>query len=266
MTSLTSLTLFWQVRSHGRRVRKWSVRGTSQEEKNIRSETRTAKIVFTVLSLFGICWLPFVIVHLVHVSPNISIPPGVFMFVTFVAACHSACNPIIYITMNRKFRGEFLNMCPLFRKISRFCCCFRKGPLKCSRCGVDNKVGKFDLELSENSYQKSPITSPDSAAIESFASGDRYDLSSRHSDVTTKDQTSWKTSFSNKPILNTIPTNIFVPYHQRVSPNFIISLFTQFGGDKTTHNLPNNWRRVLVYIRYCKASARRNTTFSYFKQ
>ena len=111
------------------------------------------------------------------------------MFVTFIAACHSACNPVIYVTMSRKFRAEFLNMCPLFRKLLKCCCCFQKGPLKCAFCNKDNRVDKFALEISENGYQKSPITSPDSAlALESFASEFQYEMSSSNTDPSKDDQ------------------------------------------------------------------------------
>ena len=80
-------------------------------------------------------------------------------------------------------------MCPVLRRVPSLCCCCRKGPLKCTACGIENKVSKFDLEISENSgYGKSPITSPDSAVLESVASEIQYDTSANHIDVSTKVQ------------------------------------------------------------------------------
>lgn len=128
------LRIFLKVRFHKRQVQRWS--DNRQSQKNFRRETKTAQVVFTVLFVFVVCWTPFVIVHFLQSLPTISISRIVFHSVTLVAGVHSACNPIIYITMNRTFRNELHQVCQ----------CVICGRVKC--CGADNLVQPLSFETS----------------------------------------------------------------------------------------------------------------------
>lgn len=128
------LRVFLKVRFHKKQVQRWN---SSQEtEINFRRETKTARVVFTVLFVFVGCWTPFVTVHILQASLSISLSRAVFHCVTLVAGLHSACNPIIYITMNRTFRNDFLDMCP----------CKRSGSV--TNCGRQNRVHPLNTETS----------------------------------------------------------------------------------------------------------------------
>ena len=110
------LRVFLKVRHHRKQLQMWQNRDT-----NIKSEAKTAKIVFTVLFAFVVMWAPFVIVTIIQASVP-TIPPQVFVFFNLTAGAHSACNPVIYATMNRKFRGDMLQVVPCLAWVAGCCC------------------------------------------------------------------------------------------------------------------------------------------------
>lgn len=91
------------------KVRKQRIQLQSWTSANINmtTELKTAKIVFTVLAVFLICWLPFVMIYILSNSGKAGdISPAVFLLSGCLTAAHSVCNPIIYFTMNRAFRED----------------------------------------------------------------------------------------------------------------------------------------------------------------
>lgn len=142
------LRVFFRVRSHRKLMQQWRGNQSSKKNRNMSSEMRTAKIVVTVLFVFAGAWTPFVIVHLVELSPHIHIPASIFTLVTLFAAMHSFCNPIIYTSMNRKFRADLLELIPVLKKLTRccsvFCCCCCKK--------TRNEVNEFALEPSRTGF------------------------------------------------------------------------------------------------------------------
>ena len=107
------LKVFLKVRNHRKNLDSWQ--SSTRENKSMKMEARTAKIVFTVLFVFIICWTPFTIVNLAASAPDVHISRGLFSFVGWFAASHSAWNPIIYFVMNKRFRLELYDLVP---------CCF----------------------------------------------------------------------------------------------------------------------------------------------
>lgn len=104
--------VFLKVRGHRKRLNSWK-----KNSRGIKSEFKTAKIVFTVLATFVVAWAPYVIVYLL--STNIhetTIPPAVFKFCGFLSAAHSMCNPIIYFTMNKAFRRDAISFVPFLER------------------------------------------------------------------------------------------------------------------------------------------------------
>lgn len=97
-------------------------------------ETKTARVVFTVLFVFVGCWTPFVFVYVLQTVSSIHISLAVFHCVTLIAGVHSACNPIVYIVMNRTFRNDLLRMCSSVR-CGIFTC-----------CGRNDRIQTFDTE------------------------------------------------------------------------------------------------------------------------
>ena len=102
------LRVFIKVRHHRQQLQRWQ----STDAGNMKSEAKTAKIVFTVLFAFVALWAPFVAVSIVQASSTVNVPPGLVAFFNLTAGAHSACNPVIYVTLNRKFRGDLLEMTP----------------------------------------------------------------------------------------------------------------------------------------------------------
>jgi len=141
------LRVFFRVRSHRKLMQQWRGNQSSKKNRNMTSETRTAKIVVTVLFVFAGAWAPFVIVHLIELSPNIHMPASVFTLVTLFAAMHSFCNPIIYTSMNRKFRADLIDLIPVLKKFARCC------SICCSCCKkTGDEVNEFALEPSRTGF------------------------------------------------------------------------------------------------------------------
>ncbi|KAL9963827.1 hypothetical protein ACROYT_G027376 [Oculina patagonica] len=129
------LRIFLKVRFHKKQLQRWNL-NNSDAQRNFERETKTAQVVFTVLFVFIVCWSPFVVVHLLESFPTISLSRTVFHAVTLVAGVHSLCNPIIYTTMNKRFRNELRHVCP----------CGRCGHVTC--CVGNNLVQPINLETS----------------------------------------------------------------------------------------------------------------------
>lgn len=105
--------VFLKVRKQRIQLQSWETSHT-----NIKIELKTAKIVFTVLTVFIVCWLPFVIVYIVSTSgrgENIS--PTIILVSGCLTAAHSVCNPFIYFTMNRTFRKDLMELVPCLRRL-----------------------------------------------------------------------------------------------------------------------------------------------------
>ncbi|XP_028401357.1 neuropeptide Y receptor type 6-like [Dendronephthya gigantea] len=102
------------------KVRKQRIQLQSWKSNNshMRTELKTAKIVFTVLAVFLVCWLPFVTVYiLLSIGKAQNISPAVFLLSGCLTAAHSICNPVIYFTMNKVFRNDLFSMFPGLRKL-----------------------------------------------------------------------------------------------------------------------------------------------------
>lgn len=126
------LRVFLKVRLHKKQMERW---GHNRDgERRFMRETKTARVVFTVLFVFVGCWTPFVFVYVLHTVSSIHISPTVFHCVTLIAGVHSACNPIVYIVMNRTFRNDLLRMCPGVN-CGIFTC-----------CGRHDRIQPFDTE------------------------------------------------------------------------------------------------------------------------
>ena len=100
------LKIYLKVRRHRRQLHIWS-----NCENRMKAEMKTSKVVFTVLFVFLVCWIPFVTVYVL--SSNVDsgkISSVVYLVSGCLAAAHSAVNPIIYFALNKTFRREFIDM------------------------------------------------------------------------------------------------------------------------------------------------------------
>lgn len=94
------LNVYLKVRKQRIQLQAWT-----STSINMSTELKTAKIVFTVLAAFLVCWLPFVMIYILSNSGK-NISSAVFLLSGCLSAAHSVCNPVIYFTMNRAFREE----------------------------------------------------------------------------------------------------------------------------------------------------------------
>ncbi|THD28926.1 Tachykinin peptides receptor 99D [Fasciola hepatica] len=99
---------------------------TRAQIANTRSKRRAVKMMCTVMIIFAICWLPYQLLFLLlrvsnEVQQCASIPV-VFIMCYWLAMSNSVFNPIIYFTMNRRFRNGLFNLCssiPCLRCVAR---------------------------------------------------------------------------------------------------------------------------------------------------
>lgn len=98
---------------------------TFERRRRFFRELKITKMLAIIVSLFVICWSPFLVVTLIEAFTYHEIPvaiEGVIVFLPYVLSC---ANPWIYTGMNRDFRLAFKK---LFCSSKILCCSFsRKG-------------------------------------------------------------------------------------------------------------------------------------------
>ena len=124
------IRVFLALRRHKQQLSKWTdstITGTKKAQaKNMQREGRATLIVFVILSVFCLCWVPYVVLSFIMIlQPNGHIPSGVFLFSGWTTTAHAAANPIIYIILNKKFRVEVARVLPCLR-----CFWAKIGPLE----------------------------------------------------------------------------------------------------------------------------------------
>ncbi|VDN10917.1 unnamed protein product [Dibothriocephalus latus] len=97
-------------------IKLWAHRGlgevTHGQRENVKSKRKVVKMLIAVMLIFAICWLPYQLFFLIlrapidHEHPSL---PSIFIFCYVLAMSNSMYNPIIYCTMNRRFKNGFLN-------------------------------------------------------------------------------------------------------------------------------------------------------------
>ncbi|GFT82701.1 tachykinin-like peptides receptor 86C [Nephila pilipes] len=97
----------------------------SRDQQQLMAKMKVVKMMFTVVILFAVCWLPIHIFNLlIYFNGSLVMPETDSEFVNFTAAffsCHwismanSFANPIIYCFMSENFRTDLKQLL--------FCCC-----------------------------------------------------------------------------------------------------------------------------------------------
>lgn len=80
---------------------------TFERRKRFFRELKITKMLAIIVSLFVICWSPFLVVTLIEVFTFHEIPPVVEGIIVFLPYLLSCVNPWIYTGMNRDFRVAF---------------------------------------------------------------------------------------------------------------------------------------------------------------
>lgn len=86
---------------------------TSQSRaKDLLNKRKIIKMLFLVVALFALCWLPYIINKLLNIFPPRPdyVPPDLFVFVgNFLGLLNSVANPLVYAVLNKTFRTAFKN-------------------------------------------------------------------------------------------------------------------------------------------------------------
>lgn len=87
---------------------------TSQSKaKDLLNKRKIIKMLFLVVALFALCWLPYIINKLLNIFPPTPdyVPPDLFVFVgNFLGLLNSVGNPLVYAVLNKNFRTAFKNV------------------------------------------------------------------------------------------------------------------------------------------------------------
>ena len=123
------ISVFVVLRKHHKQLNKWKqtpMTGSKKAQaKSMQREGRATLIVFIILSIFCLCWVPYVVINAVRlVKPNAVISSGAYLFASWSTTAHAAANPIVYIIWNKKFRIQVAKILPFAR-----CCLAKIGPL-----------------------------------------------------------------------------------------------------------------------------------------
>ncbi len=129
------IRVFLVLRRHKKQLAKWTetkMTGNKKTQaKNMQREGRATLVDFVILSVFCLCWVPYVILVLIRIiNSGAKISSGVLLFSGWMTTAHAATNPIVYVILNKKFRIEVARVLP------------------CARCFLA-KIGPLDEEQSE---------------------------------------------------------------------------------------------------------------------
>lgn len=104
--------------AHGVAVQAQREKDTRKKaEKKYKQEAKAAKTLLLVIGTFMLCWSPHIVGIVTLLIPSTNLPKEFFALTTWLAMLNSACNPIIYGVLNRRFRESFKRVL-CFRKIN----------------------------------------------------------------------------------------------------------------------------------------------------
>ena len=123
------INVFVVLRKHHKQLSKWKETPMTVSKKaqarSMQHEGRATLIVFIILSVFCMCWVPYVIINALKlINPKAVISSGAYLFASWSTTAHAAANPIVYIIWNKKFRTQVAKILPFAR-----CCLAKIGPL-----------------------------------------------------------------------------------------------------------------------------------------
>lgn len=72
----------------------------------LKVRKRVTLMIVTVSAIFGITWLPDVILHVVEQTTSIKFSPAIFTIVHTIIMFNSAVNPFAYALINQRFREK----------------------------------------------------------------------------------------------------------------------------------------------------------------
>lgn len=104
---------------HGAKVTEITIQSNRQQRRR-QEDLKLASTFLVVIFIFIICWLPYCITMFWSVFGETKVPKTADMTTILLGCANSACNPIIYGVMNKKFRNGYRKLfcCFQFRRSS----------------------------------------------------------------------------------------------------------------------------------------------------
>lgn len=110
---LLQISIVYVLIGHRLYTRQQPGEQTSQSRaKDLLNKRKIIKMLFLVVALFALCWLPYIINKLLNIFPPRPdyLPPDLFVFVgNFLGLLNSVANPLVYAVLNKNFRTAFKN-------------------------------------------------------------------------------------------------------------------------------------------------------------
>lgn len=105
-------------------------------EKKYKQEAKAAKTLMLVMGTFLFCWAPHFIGMIALLFPGDPWPDEFFAATTWLAMMNSACNPVIYGLLNRRFRESF----------KKILCCGRVGKERpfSGQCSIRHRMASLN--------------------------------------------------------------------------------------------------------------------------
>lgn len=111
---LLQISILYFLIGHRLYTRQQPGEQTSQSRaKDLLNKRKIIKMLFLVVALFALCWLPYIINKLLNIFPPRPdyLPPDLFVFVgNFLGLLNSVANPLVYAVLNKNFRTAFKNV------------------------------------------------------------------------------------------------------------------------------------------------------------
>ncbi|CAH8664026.1 unnamed protein product [Dicrocoelium dendriticum] len=89
---------------------------TRAQAESVRSKRRAVRMMCMVMLIFAVCWLPYQLFFIVlRIQPRYyqyAHLKFIFIFCYWLAMSNAVYNPIIYFTMNRRFRNGLFRLLP----------------------------------------------------------------------------------------------------------------------------------------------------------
>ena len=146
----------------------WTVRKapTDQDRKSKAvkkadsNKTRAIKLMFSIVLVFVICWIPYWVATFLLIVPvpsdNLNIDPAFVLISYSFAMLNSSVNPTLYALLSRKFRTAYRNV--LGRARNRFSTTFHSSDYRMSTRSGRKGTVSTDSGMSVRSQQKSTIS------------------------------------------------------------------------------------------------------------
>ena len=76
----------------------------------LRVRKRVTLMVVTVTAIFGICWVPDIIAHLIDHFTSVSISEAAYAVIHMMVLFSSAINPFMYALVNKTFQEKLMGI------------------------------------------------------------------------------------------------------------------------------------------------------------